>query len=818
MNFIKHHFIFFIRSIRRYKSFAILNLSGLSLGIIAFMYIMSYVKFEQSFDSHHQHAKNIYRITSQKIQDGEPQHAKASASVALAPHISKKIPNIKAVVRIHPVDSRRLIIKFTDKHNQEHSFVEEWGFQAEEDYFKIFPKQLIIGDPNTALLEPNSIVLTQSLAQKYFGDENPVGRIVTMIDFFEMEYEVTGVVKDTPKTTHFPYDFLISFSTFEKQRPHWRWTAWDWDYFHTYVLLEEAVDTDEFIDQVNRSVALAGAEVFKARGYEMRYGLQSIQDIHLYSNLNKEYKANGNGEVLFYLKIIAFFILTLAWVNYVNLSTARASLRAKEIAIRKVTGSSKSSIITQILTESFLFNFTALLISLILLVVFAGFLEPITGYSFQLSLDSSWLFLTVILGLGSLGAGFYPAIMLSNFKAALILKGNFSTSKKGLALRKSLITFQFFVAIVLFIGTISVYRQVSFLRERDIGVNINEVLVTHMPNLRGEGFWQDYDRFKNALSIDPRISMVTTSNEVPGNYTERVQFFKKKGQLGYQAKILNQIWIDNDYFDLFELEILAGKQFSVDKPGDNRWGVMLNVTATKLLGFSNNEEAIGQPVDWIHPSGRVESYTVIGVVNDYSQRAMSDALPMVFVMNRPQEPWNEVNLISIRLNTQNLGETMEFVKEEYDKVYSRETFDSFFLDERFDQQYDSDTRFGKIFGSFSLIAIFIAVLGLFGLTSFIVLQKRKEISVRRVLGAQFKGIVKLISKEFLVQIGIAVTLAIPLAVYILNDWLMRFPEKMTIDLDLFLIPIASLLTIVLLVIIQQSLSSIRVNPTDNLKD
>lgn len=818
MNSIKYHFIFFVRSIRRHKSFAILNLCGLSFGIIAFIYIMNYVEFEQSFDTHHEYADNIYRITSQKIQDGDPQPAKASSSVVLAPHISDHIPNIKAITRVHPIDARRLIIRFTDRNNREQSFVEEQVYQAEEDYFKIFPGQLILGNPGTALLEPNSLVLTESVAQKYFGDENPIGKTVTMTDFFEMEYKITGVVRDTPKTTHFPYDILVSFSTFEKQRPHWRWTAWDWDYFHTYVLLDDAADPQEFIDQVNRSVASAGAEIFKARGYEMKFDIQNIQDIHLYSNLSKEYTANGNGEVLVYLKIIAFFILTLAWVNYVNLSTARASLRAKEIAIRKVTGSSKRELITQILAESFLFNLTALLISLVMLWSLAGFLEPITNYSFQLLSDRAWLYLLVILGLGTLGAGFYPAIVLSKFKAAIVLKGNFSTSKNGLALRKSLITFQFFVAIILFVGTISVYRQVSFLRERDLGLNIDQVLVTHMPNLREEHFWQDYDRFKNALSSNPGISMVTTSNEVPGNYVESVQFFKKKSQLEHQAKILNNIWVDHDYFDLFELELLAGRKFGRNKPVDNRWGVVLNAAACELLGFSTPEEAIDQPVDWIHVSREIESYRVIGVVNDYSQRAMSNALPMVFVMNRPQEPWNEVNLISIRVSTQDLSSTLEFIKEEYDKVYTSGAFDSFFLDEHFDKQYESDTRFGKIFGAFSVLAIFISILGLFGLTSFIVLQKRKEISVRRILGAQFRSIIRLISKEFMVQIGIAITLAIPLIVYSLNSWLMRFPEKMVVGLDLFLIPIISLLTIVLLVVIYQSVTAVRVNPAENLRD
>ena len=818
MHFIRRHFAFFIRSVRKHRSFALLNLSGLSLGIVAFVYIMSYVAFERSFDTHHQEADNIYRITSQKIQNGDPQPAKATASVVLAPFLRQQVPNIRAITRVHPIDSRRLIVRFNDNDNRLRSFVEERGYQAGSDYFKIFPKQLLLGDPETALVAPNSVVLTQSLAQKYFGNENPIGKTLTVVDFFEMEYAITGVAIDPPESTHFPYEFLISFSTFEKQRPNWRWTAWDWDYFHTYVLLDEQTDPKGFIEQVNESVAAAGAEIFNARGYQMKFDLQNVQDIHLYSNLTKEYTTNGNGEVLGYLQMIAFFILTLAWVNYVNLSTARAALRAKEIAIRKITGSSQQALMTQILSESFFFNLTALLISATLLLSFADVLEPITGFSFQLTVEHTWLYLGVVLGLGTLGAGFYPAFVLSKFQAALVLKSNFGTSKKGLALRKSLLTFQFMVALVLFTGTLSVYRQVSFLRERDLGLNIDQVLVTHMPNIRDDRFWGDYDRFKNALISDPGITLVTTSNEVPGNYMERVEFFRKKGQAEHEAKILNGIWIDFDYFDLFEMELLAGRKFDQDMTVENRTGVILNANASKLLGFSTPEEAIDQPVDWIHVSGESEPYKVIGVVNDYDQRALSGTMPMVFIMNRPQAPWYEVYLIAIRLNTQDLNRTMDFVKEEYERIYAQGTFDSFFLDEHFNHQYESDTRFGKIFGIFSAVAIFIAVLGLFGLTSFMLLQKRKEISVRRVLGAHFNHILQLISKEFLIQLGVAVAVAVPVVLYGLKVWLARFPQQIAIEANLFFQPITTLAVIVLLVVVYQSITAVRVNPTENLRE
>ncbi|MEO1254044.1 MAG: FtsX-like permease family protein, partial [Bacteroidota bacterium] len=606
--------------------------------------------------------------------------------------------------------------------------------------------------------------------------------------------------------------------TFKKQRPHWRWNAWDWDYFHTYVLLAPDADTEVFIDQVNEAVSSAGAEVFANRGYQMKYDLQNIQDIHLYSDLSKEFEINGNGNLMIYLKVIAFFILVLAWVNYVNLSTARASLRAREIAIRKVTGSSKRAISTQIFSESFMYNLTALLISIVTLATFSSFLEPFTAYSFHLSFASLWFYLFIILILGTLGSGFYPAMVLSEFEIIGILKGKFTTSSKGFLLRKTLITFQFITAIILLIGTLSVYKQVNFLRQRDLGLSIEETLVAHMPNLRDERFWPDYDRFKETVSKNPRISMVTTSNEVPGNYTERVEFFKRKGQSRSEAKILNNIWIDYDYFELYELEILAGREFNLERSQDTRWGVMLNQEASKILGFSTPEEAIDQPVDWIHSWGESEPYHIIGVVNDYNQSALSTPIPMVFIMNRPQEPWFEVNLISIKLKTQDINQTTAFIKEEFEKVYTYDAFDSFFLEDHFNQQYESDKRFGKIFGSFSVIAILIAMLGLFGLTSFILLQKKKEIGVRRVLGAQVKNITLLISKEFFTQIGVSVALSIPIMYYLLNKWLEHFPNKMAISLDLFLVPILVLSMIVLSVVVYQSIRATRVNPTESLRD
>ena len=669
----------------------------------------------------------------------------------------------------------------TKEKNTDFSFIE-----GGRDMAKVLNVELLSGRllSNEFPTDESAVVINETAA-KIMGYENPVGEKL----YRGGMYTIVGMVKDFHFDGQFgeigPFYFVVD------------------EECENFVAKIEAENQRETIDRIK-----ALHESFNP-GYPFEFNFMDEN----YDQLYKEEK-----RIATLSKYFAGIAIAVSCLGLLALTAFSTQRRFKEIAIRKITGSSQQALMTQILSESFFFNLTALLISATLLLSFADVLEPITGFSFQLTVEHTWLYLGVVLGLGTLGAGFYPAFVLSKFQAALVLKGNFGTSKKGLALRKSLLTFQFMVALVLFTGTLSVYRQVSFLRERDLGLNIDQVLVTHMPNIRDDRFWGDYDRFKNALISDPGITLVTTSNEVPGNYMERVEFFRKKGQAEHEAKILNGIWIDFDYFDLFEMELLAGRKFDQDITVENRTGVILNANASKLLGFSTPEEAIDQPVDWIHVSGESEPYKVIGVVNDYDQRALSGTMPMVFIMNRPQAPWYEVYLIAIRLNTQDLNRTMDFVKEEYERVYAQGTFDSFFLDEHFNHQYESDTRFGKIFGIFSAVAIFIAVLGLFGLTSFMLLQKRKEISVRRVLGAHFNHILQLISKEFLIQLGVAVAVAVPVVLYGLKVWLARFPQQIAIEANLFFQPITTLAVIVLLVVVYQSITAVRVNPTENLRE
>lgn len=821
MAFLQSHLRFFLRSLRRHKSFTFLNLLGLVVGMASFIYMLGYVHYERSFDTHHKDADLIYRIASQKIQDGDAQLAKSSASVALAPHLRETQPLIESTTRVHILDSKRLIVRVKDAVGNERSFVETKGYHAEEEYFDIFPDQLITGDPTTALNNPNSIVLTERLAQKYFGDESPMGKTITMTDEFEMEYLITGVAPNPPSTTHFQYDFLISLSTFVKQHPNWRWTSWDWDYYHTYIKVKPDVDINRLQANINASVAQAGAEIFESRGYTMQYTLQPLTDIHLYSSLGREFAPGGNGALLIYIEVIAFFVLALAWINYINLSTARATLRAKEIAIRKVSGIRRKTLLGQLLSESFLMNLIALMLTLGLLALVAPVMVPLTDFQFSLTQLLSPDLLIVIVSvfvLGSIGSGIYPALVLTRFQPVKVLKGNFANSKEGLFLRKFLVVFQFMVAILLLAGTLGVYRQINFLRERDLGVNIDQVLVTNMPNLREESFWQDYDRFKNQLLQSADFTQITTTNDIPGNYLNHVELVKRPEQPASEAKIVKHFWIDFDFVELFDLELVAGRDFNIERPADHREGVFLNESAIRQLGYANPEDAIDQPVDWVHSWGEVEPYRIVGVLNDFDQEALGTPEPMVFLMNRPQPRWLETNYISIGLITSDVEVAIESIRQVHQEVYPNDSFDYFFLDEHFNRQYQSDQRFGKIFGLFSLMGILISNLGLFGLTAFIVLQRKKEMSIRRVLGARLNSILHLISRQFMTQLTVAILVAVPLAYFGLQQWLDKFAQRMSLSADLFLVPIIAILFIALTTILYQAITAIRSNPTENLRE
>ncbi len=817
-----HPFRLFIRKFKQDKLFTTLNLFGLTIGLSAFIYMSSYIRFEKSFEEFNKNSGLVYRVTSQKTQNNTDLERKSSGPVILKEHLLQSHPEINKATRINILEAHRLIVRIDHDPDNVKTYVEKLGFHAEKDFFEIFGTPLIQGNPETALDGPNKIVLTKTAANKYFGDVNPIGKTLTLTDDFEMVYEITGLVDNAPLNSHFQYDFLISFDTFVKQRPHWRWTAWDWDYFHTYILVDDGTDPIELEEKINASVAQAGRSAFEMRGYTLDFELQNIADIHLTSHLGRELGTNGNGELLSYLEIIAYFILFLAWINYINLATAIANLRAKEVGVRKIIGADRVSLTFQYLAEAFVYNLLALLAAFGLIILSGPTLESVTGYRIDLSelIDANGVyFLMTTLVLGTIGSGLYPAFFLSNISVITALRGKYSHSKQGLLVRKGLVVFQFTLALTLMILTFGIFSQVNFMRERETGVDIDQVLITNMPNVRNETFWRDYDRFKNLLKQKSYVTEVTTSREIPGTYLNMVESFKRGEQLREEAQILKFVWVDYDFFDLYGLELAAGRPFLEENQTDVRDGVMFTEEAIKRLGFASAEEAIDQPVDWVRNRGEIDPFKVVGVVKDFEQEANNEPQAIIYIMNRRWSSWFVTNFIAIKMNnTANMENQINEIRQLHNTIYSHDSFDYFFQDDHYNRLYQSDLKFGKIFSFFSILTLCITVLGLFGLTAFLVVTRKKEVSVRRVLGANFNHLLRSFITGYMRDMGLATLISLPIAFLLLSSWMDRFIDRVDFGLYIYVIPVLVLLLMTSVILIYHLLQTIQQNPAQVIRE
>ncbi len=814
---LRHHLTYFYRFLARHRKYAFVNLFGLVLGIAAFVYIADYAAFEESFDDYHRDADRILRVTSQKIQDGVENPRKSSASVALGPFL-ESFTEVEQVARVHIFDNERHIVTIEDPLGNQRKYEERNGFHAEENYFNIFSDQLVAGNSETCLQDPFSIVLTESLAAKYFPKQQALGKTLQLMDEDVQTFTVTGIVKDRPANSHFQYDYLVSLKTMETLWHYARWTSWDWDFFHTYIKVRPGVNLAKLEQEINSRVAAYGREAFAERNYQMDYQLQALRDIHLHSDLGRELSVNGNGESLGYLKVIGLLILLLAYVNYINLVTAASGLRAKEIGIRKVTGAPRSFLRRQFLVEALCMNFLALIAAIGLIAYSAPYLSMVTGHDFQwLALEQPMIAVTTLLwvSLGVLISGLYPAIVLSRLEPSRILKGSFKSSSTGINLRRWLVIIQFAASILLVCGTLGIYLQIDFLRNRDLGIQLDQVVAVHSPNERSDNFWNEFDYLRNQAEAQPGIRMMSGSNQLPGNILYHVELYKQGHQNITEAKVLKHIWVDYDYSELYDLEVMAGRDYDPARTGDER-SLLLNASAARLLGFEKPEDAVDKAVTWVHSYGALDEMKCIGVVEDFDQSALGSSEPMAFIMNRFFH-WYETGYFLFKIQPDNMEESLAFLREEYEKLYPQEQFTYYFMDRRFAADYASEINFGKLFLLFAVLAIFIANLGLLGLIAFIVQQRTKEITIRKVLGATLTQILSLLTRSFSGQLLIAVALAVPVAFVLLRSWLERFSYRMELSPLLFTLPILLIAVLYLLTCVSQSVGVARQNPVKHLR-
>ncbi|MBT32723.1 MAG: ABC transporter permease [Thalassobius sp.] len=806
---IKNYLLISIRNLLRHKSFSAINVLGLATGLACCLLILQYVHYELSYDKFNEKVDRIYRVRYDNWQNGRKTFECAAAVPAAGPALKNNFPEVQQFARLFPVSG---VMQRKTPEGDLISFREEKLQVADPAVFKIFTLPLIRGDEDKVLEGANQVVISESAAKKYFKDKDPIGETITFWGTWDLE--VTGVMKDVPDNSHIKFDFLISFATILKQWGEDIETAWGWYDYNTYVLLDDPSKLNAVQEKWDEWLANERKAEWEKYNSKQAFILEPIADIHLYANLLQESEPDeqGDGDMVYFLSLIAVFILIIAWVNYINLSTARAVDRANEVGVRKALGARRPQLMKQFMLESFILNGFASLIALLIVFVSLPYFSELTGRPLALSLTGQmwfWLTLVGLMVTGSLLSGIYPSLVLSSFQPVTVLKGKLRNTAKGILLRKGLVVFQFVASVLLIAGTMVVYQQINHMLNQDLGFNMEQTLV-----LRGPGVYQDslysnnFESFKNELLSEASINQVTSSSNIPGDEIFWTRGIKRLhgGPESYTTSYV--VGMDYDYVDAYEIKVLAGRNFSRDFGTDREAAVIINKSASKVLEFESPEAAINEEVVFAG-----DTVKVVGVLDDYHQMSLKNIQqPMIFRLT----PTND-SYYSIKVQTAGISATLGRIQERWNQVFPGNPFEYFFLDEFFNRQYQSEQRFGRVFTIFSALAIFIAGLGLFGLSSFTARQRTKEIGVRKVLGSSVKGIFVLLSGSFMKLVLVANLIAWPLCWLVMEQWLTLFPNRISIPWWVFPISGILVLCISILTVSYQTIRAATANPVDALK-
>lgn len=804
---IKNYFKTAWRNLWKNKTFSAINIFGLSIGIAAFLLIINYLRFEYSYDDAHANKDRIFRVPMIVAEKGGKEQTFAFTYPAVAPAMKKDFPEVEEAARFRRQGG---IVK----HGEQKIIEAGTLYYADPALFNIFSFHFIKGNAATAFTELNDAVITAETAKKYFGEEDPIGK---PLHYSNEDYIVKAVLEDLPANSHIRFNILLNYNKYIQLTNGDANTSWGWSDFYTYILLKPGADAKALEAKLPAFAERYMGDDMKKSGYINTFKLQPLKDIHLRSKYDYEMAGNGNLYYLKYLGIAALFILFIAWINYVNLSTARSLDRSKEVGIRKVVGARKFQLIRQFLAESLFLNTIAIVIGIL---IFRLTLAPFSNLvqkdisSLLVSDWRFWVFAIVLFLLGTLLAAFYPAFVLSSFQPIYSIKTSAGASglKGGRnVLRKSLVVLQFVAAIVLITGAIGFYRQLDYMQTRDLGVNIKQTLVVQQSGNQDSSFIPAYTSFINDMEANPAIQSVTTSTAVPGGEVGNSSDYTLKNSTS--GKRCRNFGIDNKFIDAYGLKIIAGRGITTDKPLVDTnviANILVNETAAKIFGFNNPADMVGQEID-----GSGFHCKVIGVVKDYHQESLQNSFdPIIFY---PEEERNLGNF-SLKLNTTDLPEVMDFVKQKWTARFPESPYRFFFLDERFNAQYANDQLFATVLWLFTGIAIVIACLGLVGLSLFTIAKRNKEISIRKVLGASLFQITSLITKDYLKLVLLAAVFALPVAYMLVNNWLNDYAFHVSIGWWFFLLPIVMIVGIALMTVLYQSLRAAVANPVKSLRN
>ncbi len=799
---LKNHLKIVWRKMRRQKVYTLINVSGLAIGMAAAAFILLWVRDERSYDRFHKNADRIYRVV-QFFHYGDYHLEQTQTPAVLAPSLKDESPDVELVTRVRGYRDEQIVRAENRKFNERGLGI------ADEYFFQLFSFPLLSGDPATVLAKPYAVAISERAARKYFGQTEVVGRVLTI---FDEDYAVTGVFKDMPNRSHFHFDVLCSLASFRQyQQP-----AWGINVFKTYMLLREKGRLEAVESQLTHIVKYhmfdspQRYETVVARGEYTKFPLQRLTDIHLGSQLLWEFETNGNATYVRFFTIIAVFILLIAAINYVNLSTARAAGRAREVGIRKTVGSTRQSLIRQFLLESVLTAFLALALSLAALAVLMPAFRNLVGKSWLelpfLANPLSLIPMVLLAGLVGVVAGLYPAFFLSSFEPASVLSGKLSRGLKRSGLRNALVVVQFSLSVLLLVATIVVGKQMRFMQTQNLGYDQDQVVVVRT---YGE-LAQKLPVLKDALRRQPAIVSVSASSSAPGTGFTNIGM----GLEGTDSSTgTNMYIVDENFLDVMKMEMAEGRFFDRNIPTDGQ-AVVLNQSMARTLGAG---DLLGKRMRiWAGARGDA-FFPIIGIVKDFHYESFHEPIkPLVMVKLYGTVPWEEAYL-SIRVRTTEMPKTLAEIRRTWESVMPGTPFQFSFLDSLYDAQYQNEARTGRVFAIFSFLAIFVACIGLLGLASFAVEQRTKEIGIRKVLGASVRSLVLLLASEFARWVALANLIAWPLAFYLMTRWLGSFAFRTEIGVLPFLLSALIVLGVAALTVGYHAVRSAVARPVDSLR-
>ena len=794
---VRNYFKTAFRNLQRNKIYAAINIGGIAIGLAAFWLIVLYVSDELSYDRSFENANRICRVVQHASWPGQSMNI-VPTSAPFATAFKNNFPEVEDAARIDLEGGG--VIKYGDKIIKQNDIC-----VADKSLFKLFNYHFLYGDSKTALAQPQSIVITQSLANKIFGNASGAINQTILLGSNHYPNKVTGVIEDMPKNSHLQFSGIRSFDEALSN------DSWDNSYLYTYLLLKKGTDIKSFEKKLGSLTKMIATH---ANYTKFRIELQPLTSIHLHSNLDYEVSPNGSISRIYMFIIIGVLVLLIALINYMNLSTARAVMRVKEIGIRKVIGSSQKHLVGLFISEAFLVTFIAGIIACFLVQLSLPFFNTLSGkdvgiwhYGVSTTIGCLFIFILLIGGI----SGSYPALFLSRFKMIPSLKGQLGNMQAGVTFRKSLVVFQFVIAVFLISSSFIIYKQLQFVSQKNLGFNKEQVLSFHIDDVKVRS---EIPELKHALLQSSLIQGAAIAGNPIGNNDLNTNGFRfeKNGVMQTASQLANKLYVDEDFLNTMDIHLLQGRNFSKDMPTDKDDAIIINETLMKTLGYTN---AVGKRMEYRTPDNKTSAKTIIGVAKDFHTYSLQHKIESLVMMMPPND--KEKDNLYVKIAKGNAAQGIAFLKNTYSKFDTNNAADFHFLDENFAKQYEGEQKQEQLSLSFTILAFIIACLGLLGLVMFATAQRTKEIGIRKVLGASVTSVTVLLSKDFAKLMAIATIIAVPVAWLVMSQWLQGFAYRISIQWWMFLLSGCTAILIALITVSFQAIKAAIANPVKSLR-